>query len=186
MNNRYDELRFNASADALLDYWLTLRAPGTLCPVKQDFNPMTMGKYLPDVFMAEFVDEDHVIIRVAGSRTTDVTHRDTTGNNLMDNSVPGNKATLKLFYMKMRSGMYAGVSEHRLIHAARPSNAISLQLPLLNENGDATFFVGVIKAAPINIEAQDIQLNSNTEQAVIHTSYTNLSVCRAPMEIKLG
>lgn len=186
MDNLYEALRFNASADALLDHWMNLRMPGTLCPAKKDFNPMIMGKYLPDVFMVEWIDEDTVIIRVAGSRTTDITHRDTTGNNLMDNTVPSNQEILKHFYEKMRNGLYAGVSEHRLIHAARPSNAISLQLPLLDENGDATFFVGVIKAAPIDTDSQNIQFNSKKEQADIHTSFANLNVRQAPIEIKLG
>jgi len=186
MNNKYDELRFNASAGALLDQWAILRAPGSLCPAKQDFNPMTMGKYLPDVFMAEFVDEDHVIIRVAGSRTTDVTLHDTTGNNIMDNKAPGNRETLKHFYEKMRSGRYAGISENRLTNATRPSNAVALQLPLLDPEGRANFFVGVIKAVPIEVNTQNIVPRMKKTATIIRTSFTNLSVCQAPIELKIG
>ena len=186
MNNLYEELRFNASADALLDQWMNLRAPGALCPNKQDFNPMTMGKHLPDVFMAEFVDNDHVMVRVAGSRTTDVTRRDTTGSNIMDNGGTNNKDTLVHFYTKMRTGLYAGISEHHLHNAARPSKVIALQLPLLDADGKANFFVGIIKAERSNENSQSIQHNLEKTQTVIHTSFTNLSVHRAPIESKLG
>lgn len=186
MDSLYKELRFNASAAALLDHWMNLRSPAAMCPNKQDFNPMMMGKHLPDVFMAEFVDEDHVMVRVAGSRTTDVTRRDTTGDNILDNGGPLNKETLEHFYAKMRTGLFAGVSEHHLVHAARPSSAITLQLPLLDTNGKANFFVGVIRAAPLDDSAQNIPRNLETAQTVIHTSFTNLNVQRAPIESKLG
>ncbi len=186
MNNLYDELRFNKSAAALLDHWMNLRTPGTACPHKKDFMPMKMGKYLPDVFMAEWVDDDHVIIRVAGSRTTDVTRRDTTGNNLMDNSIPGNKFVLQQFYRKMRTGQFAGVSQHRLSHAAHPTNAIGLQLPLLDADGKANFFVGIIKAKQIESNEPAFHIDGENSAGVIAVRYTNLSVQQAPMEIKLG
>ncbi len=186
MNNLYDELRFNKCAAALLDHWMNLRAPGTICPDKKDFMPMKMGKYLPDVFLAEWVDEDHVIIRVAGTRTADVTRRDTTGNNLLDNSIPGNKHILQEFYQKMRTGQFAGVSKHRLSRAARPTNAIGLQLPLLDADGHANFFVGVIKAGLLETSEQVGQADNENFAGVITVWHTNLSVQEAPIEIKLG
>ncbi len=186
MNNLYDELRFNKSAAALLDYWMILRAPGTMCPNKKDFMPMKMGKYLPDVFLAEWTDEDHVIIRVAGSRTADVTGTDATGNNIMANSVPGNQRTLRDFYHKMRTGQFAGVSEHPVSRTARQLIAMSLQLPLLDENNNANFFVGVLKAAPVNSHDQDFRFENEKKPATINIRLINLSVQQAPMEKKLG
>lgn len=186
MNNLYDELRFNKSAAALLDYWISLRAPGTMCPNKKDFMPMKMGKYLPDVFLAEWTDGDHVLIRVAGSRTTDVTGTDTTGNNIMANSVPGNQHILQDFYQKMRTGRFAGVSEHPVSKPARQLIAVALQLPLLDKSGNANFFVGVIKATPIKSEIQNFLLENEKKPAIINARLTNLSVHQAPMEKKLG
>ena len=186
MDNLYNELRFNKSAAALLDHWMALRAPDTMCPDKKDFMPMKMGKYLPDVFLAECIDDDHVMIRVAGSRTSDVTGSDTTGNNIIANSIPGNRAVLQNFYRKMRSGMYAGVSKHLVSRAARPTIAIGLQLPLLDEDGDANFFVGVIKANPIKPADQYFNIRNGKRQDVINTWLTNLSVCQSAMEIKIG
>jgi len=186
MNNLYDELRFNKCAAALLDHWMKLRAPGTICPDKKDFMPMKMGKYLPDVFLAEWVDEDHVIIRVAGTRTAEVTRRDTTGNNLLDNTIPGNKRILQDFYRKMRSGRFAGMSKHRISRAVRPTNAVGLQLPLLDADGQANFFVGVIKASPLAASEQLIQADNENSTGTITVWHTNLNVQQAPIEIKLG
>lgn len=186
MNNLYDELRINECAAALLDHWLDLRAPGTVCPHKKDFMPMKMRRFLPDVFLAEWVDEDNIIIRVAGTRTADVTRRDTTGNNLLDNSIPENKPILQEFYRKMRSGQLAGLSKHRISRAVRPTNALCMQLPLLDANGQVNFFVGVIKASPL--ETSELMLEASNENSTnsITVKHANLSVRREPTEIKLG
>ena len=186
MNNLYDELRINECAAALLDHWLDLRAPGTVCPYKKDFMPMKLGQFLPDVFLAEWIDEDNIIIRVAGTRTSDVTRRDTTGNNLLDNSIPENKRILREFYRKMRSGHLAGLSKHRISRAVRPTNALCMQLPLLDANGQVNFFVGVIKASPLETSELSFEANNENSTSNITVWHTNLNVHQAPTEIKIG
>lgn len=186
MENLYDELRFDESASSLLDYWMSLRGPNIICPNKKDFMPMTLGKFLPDVFLVEWTDDDHVLIRVAGSRTMDVTGTDATGRNVLANTVPGNKNILQCFYKKMRTGQFAGLSEHPVTRAARQRTAVSLQLPLLDEKGRANFFVGVIKASLVKSEEQNFCLEDEEKPAVIKTWLSNLSVYRAPIELKLG
>lgn len=186
MNNLYDELRFYTSADALVDHWLDLQKPNQTCPQKKDFSPMRMGKFLPDVFLAEWQDDDHVMIRVAGSRTKDVTRVDTTGMNMLDICLPEHRPTLQDFYRRMRTGKVAGVTEQPLLMTAVPSVAKGLQLPLGDEGGDIKFFVGVTKAIPINHSQLDFRLRANKSVTSLHMWFTNLSVQNAPMNSKIG
>lgn len=186
MNNLYDELRFYASAATLVDHWTDLLTPGQICPAKKDFSPMRLGKSLPDVFMLEWRDEDHIIIRVAGSRTINVTQTDTTGMNMLDVCIPEHRETLKDFYRKMRTGLYAGVTEHALSKTALPCTAKGLQMPLLDENGEAIFFVGVTKAVPMVKKQQDFRQKNEKSVVSIDVWFTNLNVHQAPIDAKIG
>lgn len=186
MSNLFEELRFYTSASALVDHWLDLRKPGQSCPYKTDFSPMRMGKMLPDVFMVEWQDDDHVMIRVAGSRTTDVTQEDATGQNMLDICLPEHRAAMRDFYRKMRSGQFAGVTEHALSRTPAPSTAKGLQFPLLDENGDARFFVGVTKAVPMRKCQEDFRVRSENAPVSLNVWFSNLSVHSAPLDAKIG
>lgn len=157
MNSQLDSMRFCTSAEALVDHWLDLRAPDRLCPYKRDFSPMHMGKALPDVFLTEWRDHNHVIVRVAGSRTSHVTVEDRTGQNILDVCLAEHRPDFTEFYSKLRTGEYAGVSEHPLPHLSSRMIAKSMQLPLLDDDGDARFFVGIVKTMPLAKSHQDFR-----------------------------
>lgn len=149
MNSQLDSMRFCTSAEALVDHWLDLRAPDQLCPFKRDFSPMHMGKALPDVLLTEWRDDNHVMVRVAGSRTPQVTIEDRTGQNILDFCLTEHRPGFSEFYNKLRTGRFAGVSEHPLPHLSGSMIAKSMQLPLLDEDGEARYFVGIVKTIPI-------------------------------------
>ncbi len=174
MKNLFDELRFHTSAAALVDQWLDLRVSGQSCPFKKDFSPMRMGKTLPDIFMVEWKDDDHVIIRVAGSRTSDVTQDDMTGENMLDIVLPEHRLAMKEFYRKMRTGIFAGVTEHALSKTPRPSTAKGLQLPLLSKSGELKFFVGATKVVPIEKNLQDFRAKTKDSPVSLNVWFTDL------------
>lgn len=174
MKNLFNELRFHTSAAALVDQWLDLRASGQPCAFKKDFSPMRMGKTLPDVFMVEWKDDDHMIIRVAGSRTSDVTREDMTGKNMLDVVLPEHRLLMRDFYRKMRSGIFAGVTEHALSKTPRPSTAKGLQLPLLSKSGELKFFIGVTKVVPIEKNLQDFRAKTKNSPVSLNVWFTEL------------
>ncbi len=186
MNSLYEELRFYTSADVLVDHWLDLLAPDQTCPFKKDFAPMLMGRHLPDVFLAEWLDDNHIMIRVAGSRTTDVTREDGTGKNMLDICLPEHREPLREFYGKMRTGLYAGVTEHALSLTSLPSAAKGLQLPLLDENSEARFFVGVTKVEPMQKNQQDFRRKTEKSAVSLNMWFTNLSVQGVSTNSKIG
>ena len=160
MNSPLDSMRFCTSAEALIDHWLDLRSPDSLCPHKRDFSPMHIGKALPDVFLTEWRDEETVMVRVAGSRTPQVTEEDTTGKNILDVCLGEHRADFTEFYRKMRTGMFAGASVQPLPHLSSNLVAKSVQLPLLDDDGVARFFVGIVKALPIGKDLEDFREKS--------------------------
>lgn len=182
----FDQLRFCRSASALIDHWLNLRQAGATCPSKSDFTPMKLGRHLPDVFMLEWVNEDTVFIRVAGTRTTNVTAQDSTGKNLLDVCLPEHASSFREFYHKMRSGGHAGVTEHPLPNAAFPCLAKSLQLPLLDKNGEPTFFVGVAKAISIDKRQQDFRQLGASSTISLDIWFSNLTATDCRLEAKTG
>lgn len=186
MNQPYDELRFCTSASALVDHWLDLRAPGQLCPLKKDFSPMRMGKTLPDVFLVECVDDDHQIVRVAGSRTSEVTQIDVTGQNMLDVCLPEHRSAIREFYIKMRTGCFAGVTEHALSKTALPSVAKGLQLPLMCDKGNVKYFVGITRAELMEKSQQDFRDRSKNSVVSLNVWFTNLNVQKAPIDQKIG
>ena len=104
----------------------------------------------------------------------------------MSNTIPGNRSVLQNFYQKMRTGQFAGVSEHPVLSAARQLIAVGLQLPLLDAEGNVNFFVGVINATPVELPDPFFHLQNKKKLALINTRFSNLSVHRAPIELKIG
>lgn len=185
MNQPFDELRFCTSASALVDHWLDLRTPGQPCPYKKDFSPMRMGKTLPDVFLVESIDDDHLIIRVAGSRTSEVTQVDVTGQNMLDVCLPEHRSAMREFYVKMRSGNYAGVTEHALSKTLVPSTAKGLQFPLMCDKGDVKYFVGITRAEPMKKNLLDFRDKDKNAVVSLNVWFANLSVQEAPIDQKI-
>lgn len=185
MNSPLDDLRFCTSAEALIDHWLELREPGQLCPKKSDFTPMKMGKTLPDVFMTEWQSEDTIIVRVAGSRTTQVTKVDWTGSNILDTCLPEHRQLFEEFYFKLRSGKVAATAEHSVPHVVRSMVVRSLQLPLLDTDGEARFFVGITRLLPTHKRLKDYRELSNDADISLNVWYTDLTHSEPQPETKI-
>lgn len=174
MNSPLNSMRFCTSAEALIDHWLDLRLPDQLCPFKSDFSPMHMGKALPDVFLTEWRDRNNVMVRVAGSRTPQVTVEDRTGQNILDVCLTEHRADFTEMYSKLRTGLFAGASEHALPHRSGRLIAKSVQLPLLDDNGEAKFFVGIVKTIPIAKNHEDFRDQESLSGVSLNVWFQNL------------
>lgn len=146
---------------------------------------MRMGKTLPDVFLVESVDDDHQIIRVAGSRTSEVTQVDVTGQNMLDVCLPEHRSAMREFYVKMRTGCFAGVTEHALSKTILPSVAKGLQLPLMCDKGNVKYFVGITRAESMKKDQQDFRDKSKKAGISLNVWFTNLNVQKAPIDQKI-
>ncbi len=176
MHDHYNELRLYPSASTLVDYWLKLRQPGHPCPHKRDFSPMHLGKALPDVFLTEWIDPDNILIRVAGSNTSEITRADVTGRNLLDVVPSEHRDIIFDFYNKMRTDHCAVVTTYEPPRVLTPKIAKTLHLPLFDDDGIARFTVGVTKAIAKDREQADVRaiLSGSKVSVSIHNTNLNL------------
>lgn len=185
MQNATDELRLYPSASALVDYWLELRKPGETCPFKRDFSPMHLGKTLPDVFLTEWFDADNILIRVAGSNTSEVMQQDVTGKNLLDVVPSEHRHAIGSFHKKMRADMCAVATVYDMPGLLTPKIARTLHLPLLDDDGSVGFFVGVTKAFSRERNDSNLRAMLSGPKASMTIRITNLSVSDAPTVTKI-
>ncbi len=66
MMPREDKLHHQKTQE-LLEYWDSLRQDGAV-PKRQEIQPQHIKKLLPNIFMLEQFDDDHMVFRLAGTR----------------------------------------------------------------------------------------------------------------------
>ena len=185
MRNPFDELRLYPSASALVDYWLELRKPGETCPYKSDFSPMHLGKVLPDVFLTEWLDANNILIRVAGSNTSDVMQQDVTGKNLLDVVPAEHRSAIGDFHKKMQNDLCAVATVYEMAGHLTPKIARTLHLPLLDDDGSVSFFVGVTKAHSKERNNANIRTMLSSSKTSMSVKIINLNVSNAPTVTKI-
>lgn len=180
MNTCTDALRFCPSASKLLDQWLILRPDATTCPSRKNFDPMTLGGALPDVFLVECHNDDLVSIRVAGSQTKNVTQKDRTGENVFDICHPSHVESVKSLYNRVCSEKVAAMSEYISVNKYGRFTAKSLHLPLLGEDNSVQYIVGVTKALPITEADKALEHNAHAHLSEMHVVYVDLFTDETP------
>jgi len=139
-------LNFSEEASALLDLWGSLpRQKGYYCPEKSSFSPVSLGKNLKFIFMLEREDHETLLVRVSGSDIRENLGQEITGKNLFDLLPTEYLFSFKEYYTSLQHYPCAG----KVIRpVARPTGGRqllrTLHLPLLDHNGHARFFVGVM------------------------------------------
>lgn len=174
MDTPFDALRFCSSASTLLDHWLFLRADKPVCPAKKDFDPMALRSALPDVFLAERHSNDIAVIRVAGSETKYVTHKDRTGANIFSICHPSHIETLKTLYSKVCTNVVAAVSETIDSNIYGRFTAKSLHLPLLASDNSVRYVIGVTKALSLDKASLSKWQNEPASATKLDVFYTDL------------
>lgn len=174
MTSNFDALRIHDSASKLLNIWLDIRLDHQVCPSKKNFLPMSLGRTLPDVFLVEWQAHDRVMIRVAGSRTSEITAGDKTGMNIFDVCQPKHVLPLQNFYTKMIEGRTAGVTEQTILSTHDGLVAKAVQLPLLDNDGEPRFFVGALRRVPLEKKQQNILPLSHTVPTGMNIWFRNL------------
>lgn len=175
MTKPFADLRVFTGAEALMDHWLTLRGPHESCPHKKDFSPMALGRFLPDIFLTEWVDDTTVMIRVAGSRTSEIVGCDATGRNLFDVCLKEHVASMREFFRRMRSGTVAGVTQNPLPHMDVPSMAKALFLPLLGNKGETRYFVGAARSLPLSKCQEDFRQGGHDAHVSLDVWFQDIS-----------
>ena len=185
MQNAIDELRLYPSASALVDYWLELRKPGKYCPYKRDFSPMNLGKTLPDVFLTKWFDADKILIRVAGSNTSEVMQQDVTGKNWLDVVPSEHRHAIGDFHKQMRADRCAVSTVYDLPGMLTSKIARTVHLPLLDDDGSVGYFVGVTKAFSKERNDSNIRAMLSGSKPSMTIKITDLNVSDAPTVTKI-
>jgi len=150
MGNSLDSLKFCDEAASLIDLWLALpREAGVLCPAKSDFSPMKMRKHLGSVVLYERLATGEVIARVAGTHVERFLGVSITGQNVLNILPPEYRRAYHQYYLNLAEFPCVGGVERQMRSAGGvPVMVKSLMLPLQNNAGQITHFVGVAQSFP--------------------------------------
>jgi len=151
MHNALSSLKINEEANALADVWLALpRRAGSNIPAKADFNPMQLRRYLRASILYQRTKSGDVIIRVVGTRVEQLLGQFLTGKNILTQVPPENARAYELYFKNLSCQPCAGIVE-RPIHSPGGGSFLvkTAHLPLLDENGQATYFIGIAAASSL-------------------------------------
>jgi len=176
MNHHLDKLKFSGEATALINVWraLPLR-DGAVCPRKTDFNPMQMRRFLRSVFLYERCAKGNVNARVMGTKIDQLMGRYFTGKNILKLVPPEHIRALSVYYENLHQHKCAGTME-RPIHSADGGSYMikTLQLPLLDEKGEASFFIGVAVPGSLPKHFTDYRSASVRASRSLDINYINI------------
>lgn len=176
MENNLNSLKFCEEAAQLTELWLNLpRATGEICPAKSDFQPMKMRQHLRSVVLYERLKDGQIIARVAGTSIEQFLGSDITGQNVMEVYPPEFVRAYHNYYLNLAEHPCAGVVERPMRGAGGSAYLIrTLQLPMLNRNGEVSHFVGVAKSYPLPKQFTDYRSAAMTASRNLEISYFDI------------
>lgn len=145
MPTALNSLKINEEATALVDLWLSLpRRNAAKLPAKSDFNPMHLRRFLRAAVLYQRTPNGEVLARVAGTRVEQFIGQFITGKNILKLVPPEHSRAFHLYYEKLSLQPCAGTIE-RPVHSAGGGSYLvkTVHLPLLDEAGEATYFISV-------------------------------------------
>jgi len=145
MNSQLNNLKFCDEATALIDIWRAMpRESHAVCPAKSDFMPMKMRRHLRSTILYERRAKDEIIIRVVGTTLDQFIGQHLTGKNILSIIPPEHGRSFNRYYENLHKYQCGGIMERQIRSAGGSINMVkTMQLPLLNPQGEATFFVGI-------------------------------------------
>jgi len=169
-------LRFCDAAKALTDLWFSLpRKRGFVCPTKADFNPMKMRQHLKSVALYEIQKNGSIITRVAGTKIEAFLGKEITGKNLLDVLPPEFVRTYQNHFYNLAKFPCAGLLDRPQIGIEGSFHLIkSLQLPLLNNLGKITHFVGIAEPYPLPKHFTDYRAAAMAASRNININYVDI------------
>lgn len=176
MSKELNNLRYCDTAAAVTDLWLSLpRRDGSLCPEKKDFSPVKLGKYLSSVVLYERMDSNRIIVRVAGTQIREFLGSEITGQNLIDIFPPEFVPAYITYYDNLRAYPCAGIVERPIRVMGGAAYLVkTLQLPLMDENGEIKYFFGTSQFSPLPKQFTDIRSAAMTASRNLKIQYHDI------------
>ena len=136
----------------LFRYWNSL-SEGDRPPYRRDIEPHRIKPVLPNTFILQFLDPDHIVFRLAGTRICEIYGREFRDQNFLKMWDENAERGIQMLVDKVLSSETAGLIDYvaETFDKTRIQSEILL-LPLRDEAGDITRLLGCA-----------VQLNSDRE-----------------------
>jgi len=176
MSRELQQLKFCEAAAAVTDLWLSLpKENGAVCPAKKDFSPVSLRKHLSSVVLYERMQDNNVIVRVAGTNIREMVGQEITGQNLFDILPPEFLSAYQTFYQNMTSQPCAGVVERPIRGPGGSAFLVkTLQLPLTDTTGNIRYFLGVSISSSLPKHYTDIRSVAMTASRNLDINYYDI------------
>ncbi|WP_262692874.1 PAS domain-containing protein [Kordiimonas aestuarii] len=130
--------------DILWLYWRKLLKTGSgSIPLKSEISISGLGSTLPNIVLSERLDDDNVIIRLAGTAVENITGQPLAGLNLLDLTPPTQRDRIRRVYANLFTvpcGFH--ISESIRVKDGKKYTLGALVLPLAAADGAARFTIG--------------------------------------------
>lgn len=150
-------------------YWRNLgKEVGKPVPAKADIRIGGLGATLPNIVISERIDDDKVVIRLAGSAMEDMTGRPLAGLNLLDLTPSSQRERIARVYNNLFTAPCGfHIAESLRTDGGKRFVLAALVLPLLSPEGDARFTIGQYAITRNGFEDTDIKPNAVIEHRQI-------------------
>ncbi len=147
----FQALNYSDATAALARYWYDLPREGDeICPRRAQFHLTAIAPYLDEIYLSKWREPGELIVLACGSKLVETLGEDITGKDVFTLTHLQSRPEQVSYYQQLRSKPCAGVLNRWGANMSeRPFVYRTVQLPLLNEEGEANFFIGtgVIRSA---------------------------------------
>ncbi len=147
----FQALSYSDATIALARYWHSLpREDGKICPQRAQFQLTAIAPHLDEIYLSRWREPGELIVLACGSKLVEMLGEDITGKDIFALSHLQSVPEQVQYYDNLRSQPCAGVLNRWGANMSeRPFVYRTVQLPLLNKEGEANFFIGtgVIRSA---------------------------------------
>lgn len=167
---------YSAATERLIKVWRTLpKVSGELCPRKNAFAPLSLGKELKKVVLLEYIKPTEVIVRVIGTEIQDLIHLNMTGRNIFEILPPEHAIAHSNYYKSLCDYPCAGSTERPMRNRSGHAHlACTLHLPLGDDNGNVRYLLGVVEQAVLPKHFTDYRSIGITSANNLSMSYGDI------------
>lgn len=147
----FQALSYSDATAALARYWHNLPREGDeVCPRRSQFQLTSIAPHLEEIYLSRWHDPGQLIVLACGSKLVETLGQDITGKDIFTLTHLQGRPEQISYYQKLRTQPCAGVLNRWGANMSeRPFVYRTVQLPLLDNEGEVNFFIGsgIIRSA---------------------------------------